>query len=207
MRKNYGKTVGIVLFTLGLLGLIGIFTYNYIGEKRNEELINSFELDKIKYDTSYDTSIDTEIISESASDDENVFKQNVIAIVNIPKVGIRYPVMPGTDPETLRKSLGYFEGTGLPGEVGNFCVAGHRNSSYARYFNRLDEVEVGDEIIVETRNDEFTYIVTNTMKIHESQTEVLDTSDKKMITLITCTNGLKPKYRIVVQGELKSTEL
>lgn len=203
MRKNYGKTVGIVLFALGFLGLISIFTYKYIGEKKNEELINSFQLDK----TIDDTSIDTEVISESTSDEENLFKQEVIAIVNIPKVGIRYPVVPGTDPETLRKSLGYFEGTGLPGEVGNFCVAGHRNSSYARYFNRLDEVKEGDEIIVETRNDEFTYIVTNTMKIHESQTEILDTSDKKMITLITCTNGFKPKYRIVVQGELKSTEL
>lgn len=203
MRKNYGKTVGIVLFALGFLGLISIFTYKYIGEKKNEELINSFQLDK----TIDDTSIDTEVISESTSDEENLFKQDVIAIVNIPKVGIRYPVVPGTDPETLRKSLGYFEGTGLPGEVGNFCVAGHRNSSYARYFNRLDEVKEGDEIIVETRNDEFTYIVTNTMKIHESQTEILDTSDKKMITLITCTNGFKPKYRIVVQGELKSTEL
>lgn len=203
MRKNYGKTVGIVLFALGFLGLISIFTYKYIGEKKNEELINSFQLDK----TIDDTSIDTEVISESTSDEENLLKQDVIAIVNIPKVGIRYPVVPGTDPETLRKSLGYFEGTGLPGEVGNFCVAGHRNSSYARYFNRLDEVKEGDEIIVETRNDEFTYIVTNTMKIHESQTEILDTSDKKMITLITCTNGFKPKYRIVVQGELKSTEL
>ena len=203
MRKNYGKTVGIVLFALGFLGLISIFTYKYIGEKKNEELINSFQLDK----TIDDTSIDTEVISESTSDEENLFKQDVFAIVNIPKVGIRYPVVPGTDPETLRKSLGYFEETGLPGEVGKFCVAGHRNSSYERYYNSLDEVKEGDEIIVETRNDEFTYIVTNTMKIHESQTEILDTSDKKMITLITCTNGFKPKYRIVVQGELKSTEL
>lgn len=203
MQKKISKTISIILFVIGLFGLIGIFTYKYIGEKRNENLINSFELDKIIDNEGSKT----EISNDSSSDEESLFKQSVMAIINIPKVDIRYPVVPGTDAETLRKSLGYFEGTGLPGEIGNFCVAGHRNSSYARYFNRLDEVNVGDEIIVETRNDEFTYIVTNTMKIHENQTSVLDTSNKKMITLITCTNGFKPKYRIVVQGELKSAEL
>lgn len=206
MKRRYGMILGISLFICGFVGLAGSFIYSYIGEKRNKEIMNNFEMDKLMNEPSVDTgtNIVLETEEESNSKEETLFEKDVIAIVSIPKVNIKYPVKKGTDPETLKKSLGYFEGTGLPGQVGNFCVAGHRNSSYARYFNRLDEVNKGDEVVVETRDEKFVYIVTKTMKIHENQTDILNTSSKKMITLITCTNGLKPKYRIVVQGELKS---
>lgn len=200
MKDKVYKILGYSLLTIGLLGICSSFYIGYIGEKHNKEMINSFQWDNV-----LDVESTVEISNEDSGENENKtqFANNVIAIVNIPKVDIRYPVVEGTTAEILKKSLGHFEGTALAGEVGNFCVAGHRNSSYAKYFNRLDEVNVGDEIIVETRTNKYTYIVNKIFKIHETETEVLDQTDEKKITLITCTNGYKPKYRIVVQGILK----
>lgn len=198
MKDKVYKILGYSLLVIGLVGIGSSFYIGYIGEKHNKELINNFEWDNA---LEVDSTID--ISEEDSTDKKNQFASNVIAIINIPKVDIRYPVVEGTTADILKKSLGHFEGTALAGEVGNFCVAGHRNSSYAKYFNRLDEVNVGDEIIVETRTNKYTYIVNKTFKIHESETDVLDQTDEKKITLITCTNGYKPKYRIVVQGILK----
>lgn len=201
MKNNLRKIIGYVFLSIGIIGIVGSLYVSYIGEKNNKEMMSNFEWNNVLNNE------DVVDIAESDKDDadKNLFQSNVIAIVNVPDVDIRYPVVEGTTADILKKSLGHFEGTALPGEVGNFCVAGHRNSSYARYFNRLDEVNIGDEIIVETRTNKYTYIVTKTFKIHENQTEVLDQTDDKKITLITCTNGYKPKYRIVVQGLLKES--
>ena len=198
MKDKVYKILGYSLLVIGLVGIGSSFYIGYIGEKHNKELINNFE-----WDNALDVDSTIDISEEDSTDKKNQFASNVIAIINIPKVDIRYPVVEGTTADILKKSLGHFEGTALAGEVGNFCVAGHRNSSYAKYFNRLDEVNVGDEIIVETRTNKYTYIVNKTFKIHESETDVLDQTDEKKITLITCTNGYKPKYRSVVQGILK----
>lgn len=200
MKDKICNILGYSLLVIGLVGICSSIYIGYIGEKHNKEMMNNFEWDNV-----LETESIVEISNEDSDESENKsqFANNVIAIINVPKVDIRYPVVEGTTDEILKKSLGHFEGTALAGEVGNFCVAGHRNSSYARYFNRLDEVNIGDEIIVETRTNKYTYIVNKTFKIHESETEVLDQTDEKKITLITCTNGYKPKYRIVVQGILK----
>lgn len=199
MSDKVRKIIGSLLLVAGVLGLCSSFAISYIGEKRNKEIIDDFQWDTVLDEPAVDFEEDNK------KKEENLFKKNVVAIVNIPKVDIRYPVVKGTDAGTLKKSLGYFEETAMPGQKGNFAVAGHRNSSYAKYFNRLDEVQVGDEIIVETKEKTYTYVVDKTFKIHETETNVLDQTEDRRITLITCTNGYKPKYRIVVQGVLKES--
>lgn len=200
MSEKVRKILGTLLLVAGIIGIVSSFVVSYIGEKKNQEAINSFQWDAILDVDEPEIVFDK--IEEDTSKSE-LLNKNVIAIINIPKVDIRYPVVKGTDAKTLKKSLGYFEETAMPGQVGNFAVAGHRNSSYAKFFNRLDEVSVGDEIIVETKDNTYTYVVDKTFKIHETETNVLDQTDESRITLITCTNGYKPKYRIVVQGKLK----
>lgn len=197
MKINYRKLLGVLLLSIGIIGLSANFLIGYIGEKKNKDMMESFEWEQAGDDSTID-------LGEVSYDNkQNTFRDNIIAIVSIPKVNIKYPVANNTKVETLKKALGHYENTALPGEKGNFAVAGHRNSSHAKYFNRLDEVKKGDEIIVETRNEKYTYIVTNTFKVHETQTDILKQSKNEMITLVTCTNGYKPEYRIVVQGILK----
>lgn len=200
-KEKTKKICGYIMLFLGIVGLTSTFVISYIGEKQNKEMMQHFELDNLLGDSFFEDS--NENNADSSKSELNIFSGNTIAILSVPSVNIKYPVVKGTSSKILKTSLGYFENTALPGQKGNFAVAGHRNSSYAKYFNRLDEVKPGDEIIVETKDNKYTYIVDKTLKIHESETDVLKQSEDARITLITCTNGFKPKYRIVVQGYLQ----
>jgi sortase A len=78
----------------------------------------------------------------------------------IPRFGedYRFAVIEGVGPAELDVGPGHYPGTALPGEPGNFAVAGHRIGKGAP-FNRLDELAACDPIIVETRADFFVYRV------------------------------------------------
>src|SRR5262249_44455008 len=52
---------------------------------------------------------------------------------------------------------GHYPDTVLPGQVGNFSVAGHRIASI---FWDLDQMRDGDKIVVETKTAYFVYTVT-----------------------------------------------
>ena len=61
---------------------------------------------------------------------------------------------------------------------------------------------MGDKIVIKTINNQFTYIITETMEVQPSDTYVLDQDmSKKEITIVTCTNS--GKQRFIVKGELQ----
>jgi sortase (surface protein transpeptidase) len=78
----------------------------------------------------------------------------------IPSFGADYQftIQQGTDAAALEIGPGHYKGTALPGEPGNFAVAGHRVSKGAP-FNDLDLLSSCDAIVVETQTDFFVYRV------------------------------------------------
>lgn len=129
---------------------------------------------------------------------------NVIGIMEIPKIDLKVAVAEGTDKKTLKKAVGHFEGSAMPGEAGNFAVAGHRSYTYNEFFNRLNEVEVGDEIKVKTTKGEFVYEVTDIFVVEPHEVWVLDPTPEPTITLVTCTPIRVGTHRLIVKGKLKS---
>ena len=85
-----------------------------------------------------------------------------LAMIRIPRFGEdwRYVIVEGVEREDLRKGPGHYPGTALPGEVGNFVVSGHR-TTYSAPFNRLGELRRGDEILIDTREEQYVYTVTD----------------------------------------------
>lgn len=83
-----------------------------------------------------------------------------IAVLRIPRFGDDWHivVVEGTGYEDLKKGPGHYPGTALPGQVGNFAVAGHR-TTYEHPFNAIDTIRPGDAIVLETRTMWFTYRV------------------------------------------------
>nr|WP_216593676.1 sortase [Arsenicicoccus sp. oral taxon 190] len=55
------------------------------------------------------------------------------AVVRIPALGRGYavPVVEGTTRDVLRRGIGHYRGTAMPGQVGNFALAGHRMTTAA----------------------------------------------------------------------------
>ena len=64
----------------------------------------------------------------------------------------------GRRPQVPAEGPGHFPGTPLPGQAGNAAVAGHR-TTYKAPFNRIDELQPGDDIFITTLQGTFTYQV------------------------------------------------
>jgi sortase A len=78
----------------------------------------------------------------------------------VPAFGADYvfTIIEGTDPDDLYIGPGHYTDTQLPGQQGNFAVAGHRVSKGAP-FNDLGLLASCDAIVVETQDDWFVYRV------------------------------------------------
>ena len=65
----------------------------------------------------------------------------MIANLNIPSLGIKYPVLSSTSTALLKISLNKYWGTN-PNEVGNMCIVGH-NYEDSRFFGKLNKIKKG----------------------------------------------------------------
>jgi len=121
------------------------------------------------------------------------------------------PISEGTDRATVLDVLGigHYQGTAMPGAVGNFAIAGHR-TTYAKPFNRIAELQVGDALVVWTPQTWYVYKVTSTQIVYPNQTEVLApvpgqpgaVPTQRMITLTTCHPMFSARQRYIVHGVL-----
>jgi sortase A len=134
-----------------------------------------------------------------------------MALLRIPRLGktFRYVVIEGVDLGDLRKGPGHYPGTAMPGDKGNFVVSGHR-TTYSAPFNRVDELQDGDRILVDTRKGQFVYKVTDRKVVTPDQVDVTApvpfhprrASTRRLITLTTCHPKFSAAKRLIIFGEL-----
>lgn len=144
---------------------------------------------------------------------ERIELGGALAMLRIPRLGYEYAVVEGVDAEHLKRGPGHYPGSALPGEIGNFVISGHR-TTYAAPFNRIDELERDDEIIVEAREARYTYRVTSQDIVDPDEVEVVAPVPGKpdirpirpYITLTTCHPEYSAAQRLIVHGVLKRTE-
>jgi len=92
----------------------------------------------------------------------------------------RFAIIEGTNEDDLLRGPGRYLDSQMPGEMGNFAVAGHRVGKGAP-FNDLGKLETCDDIVVETQKERITYRV---LPIDGEQAD--------------CFNGIPPEYSHVV---------
>jgi sortase (surface protein transpeptidase) len=80
------------------------------------------------------------------------------AVLHIPRLGAGWSrvVVEGAAEVQLAQGPGHYIGTALPGEQGNFAMAGHRVGRGSPFLD-LDLMLPGDPIVVETAGDWFVY--------------------------------------------------
>ncbi len=74
--------------------------------------------------------------------------------MEIPRIGVDHILVEGVSVEALKRGPGHYPDTPLPGRSGNVGIAGHR-TTYGAPFYRLDELEVGDPVVVTTAEGRF----------------------------------------------------
>ena len=132
-----------------------------------------------------------------------------VALIQIPKVDIDWAVVEGIGRDDLKKGPGHYPTTPWPGQRGNASIAGHR-TTYGAPFNRLDELEVGDEITVTDVSGVFTYQVTRQFVVSPSDVTVLappDDPNAALLTLTTCHPKYSANERLIIQATLVGTPL
>ena len=89
----------------------------------------------------------------------------------------------------------------MPGEFGNFAIAGHSSTIYNNVFNNLKNIKIGEDIVITTVNGKFTYKVNEIFESNPSNMSVLDQdNEKKEMTIVTCTKD--GKERLIVKAIL-----
>lgn len=133
-----------------------------------------------------------------------------LAKMTIPKIGLEEDIHLGSTYELLIYTLGLVAGSDFPSSENNTStiIAGHRGYlGVSNYFLYINNLELGDEIIVETSSEVLTYEVSNSIVVEPTEVDKVRRDEKEsIITLVTCTPMFTWSDRLLVEGILKSTE-
>lgn len=122
----------------------------------------------------------------------------------------RTPIVQGVTPIELGRGLGHYEGTAMPGQAGNFAVAGHR-ATHGEPFTAFDQLRNGDNVFVHSAAGWFTYVLRKDQLVLPRETWVIDPlptpaaglGSDHLITLTTCNPQYGSTQRWAYWGILK----
>lgn len=137
------------------------------------------------------------------------------ALIRIPRFGSdwEFAIVQGTGLPQLALGPGHVPGTALPGQVGNFAVAGHRVTA-GNPFWALPSLRSGDLVYVETVAATYEYrVIGRPDLVGADDSAVLApvpgrpgvAPHRRLITLITCDPPWTGTNRIIVTGILTAT--
>lgn len=134
-------------------------------------------------------------------------KDNIIGIIEIPKINVNLPIYLGATKENLNKGATHLSQTSIPlgGENSNAVIAAHRSLVRNPFFKNIDKLDIGDEVKIKTLWKSLTYIVTERKVISPyDSSEILIQENKDLVTLITCHPYGETSERYVVYCERKT---
>ena len=105
-----------------------------------------------------------------------------IGSLTIPALNRKLPIIQGTGVEELKKGVGHFIQSVLPGEKDNCVLSGHRDT----VFRQIGNLKIGDQLIVKTSAGSFTYQVNGTRIVHQDDKTVIVSTNIAVLTLTTC---------------------
>lgn len=218
-RRSVGTAIagafGELLITAGVL--LGLFVVWQIwwtdvqGEQQADQAIQQFEQtlpeapDQVAGEPEHRTGPAPE---EPAPGAEEVF-----ATMYVPAWGddFQMPIAEGVSLADVLNNgrVGHYPETALPGQVGNFSVAGHRQT-HGKPFYAINELEQGDEIIVRTAQAWYVYSVSDHLIVTPDQVGVIAPvpgdpgaePSEAMMTLTSCHPLWSIAERYVVHAEL-----
>ena len=215
--SRFFQKVGQSLIAIGGLTLLFVayqlWGTGFLTDRYQEDLKEDFEeLIEATEETEKNTITNEEEAEQGVSFSEFLWRSEgeAIAQLIIPRMGLTQTVVSGVSSESLRRGPGHFQNTPMPGMPGNTSIAGHR-TTWGAPFSRIDELEPGDEINVQTIQGSFTYKVIEqnggrgNFIVSPQRLAVLDQDFEEYpnrLTLVSCHPRLTARNRIIVVAEL-----
>jgi sortase A len=161
-----------------LLGYCGFA----LGDAWNFQRRESGELDRLLRDRRMASEGPPQAEPSTAPKGAPAAAGGLIGRIEIPRLLLSAVVVEGVDKTTLRRAVGHIPGTALPGEPGNVCLTGHRDT----FFRPLKDLKIKDEIQFSTLEGNFNYEVESLRVVEPDNVGVLAPSGKNVLTLVTC---------------------
>jgi sortase A len=204
------KIIYFIPFVIIIIGLLIVFYPNIkeyyndykTGQIENNIKTGNFEPVELTVDND-DQNADNIIGNGKIEPAGTKIKVGTVGIITINKIKISYPILEGNVFSVMSVAVMHMNETTLPGKDGNCVLAAHRSFTYGRFFNRLDEVFIGDRVNIETKNGMYRYTIFEKKRVLPNDTSVLDSKKgKKYLTLITCDPMKNPTHRLILVGKL-----
>ncbi len=122
--------------------------------------------------------------------------------VVIPSIEVDALIVEGDSWEQLKLGVGHHLNSANPGERGNLVLSAH-NDIYGEIFRHLDDLELGDDVVVYADEQPYRYVVTAKQIVEPTEVSVLAPTTKPVVTLISCYPYMVDTHRIVVIAELQ----
>lgn len=150
-------------------------------------------------------------IGIAPKEDPKPIPGEVYAKLTIPRMGKSWFVVEGTKKNDIAYAPGHYEGTAAPCNRGNFSVAGHRS---AAIFGDVDDLKIGDLIIVQTHSKICTYLVTASFITAADDWAVVapvpnspgEKPKGDYLTLTTCEPWNSTDHRLIIHAKLSKEE-
>jgi len=186
--------IGIVLILLGLFLLAGVYSYIWYTDRKagraQDELFREWEE------------------GPAAPETGDVAVGEGVTRLVVPRMGLDVIVVELwglDDAQNLKRGPGHIPGTAYPGQPGNMVISGHR-TTYGAPFKHIEEIQPGDEIILITADNRYTYEVYEQRIVAPTDLTVLEQGEEAKVTLTACHPWYSAAQRIVVIGRLVSAE-
>ena len=229
MKKKLNIIVIAVLFLAGLSVLLYPFVANQWNSYRQSRLMSSYEEGVAEKDANGEIDYEAEwararayndalmpmilpdsfAVAEASDRDEeymsclNINGDEIMGIVEIPKIDVELPIYHTTDEEVLEIGAGHLEGSSLPvgGESTHAVISAHRGLPSATLFTDLDQLVEGDHFLLHILDDTLCYEVDQINVVEPDETELLSVVEgEDLVTLLTCTPYGVNTQRLLVRG-------
>jgi sortase A len=120
----------------------------------------------------------------------------------IPRLEVDALIVQGDTWEQLKLGVGHHLNSANPGERGNMVLSAH-NDIYGEIFRDLDDLELGDEVVVYAGEQPYRYTIRAKQIVEPTEVGVLASTTKPVATLISCYPYMVDTHRIVVVAELQ----
>lgn len=105
-----------------------------------------------------------------------------IGSLTIPALDQTIPIFHGTDEDELKRGIGHFAQSVLPGESDNSVLSGHRDT----VFRKLGQLKLQDQLIVKTSAGVFTYEIKEIKIVDQYDKSIITPTDESVLTVTTC---------------------
>lgn len=221
------RVIGLVLSLGGLLGTLYIFFpvlswQLYLQPAfASNDITSPIPQTKLVNASTWESLLEqTMHLGQNLNDARNWFPTNSIKsnitpslseyTISIPKINITNAVVSTTDVD-LGKHLVNYQGTSLPPDKGNTVIFGHSTlpqlynpKDYHTIFAYAHTLKVGDNILVNEDNVQYTYVINNITIVSPDDTSVLAQSyDDSYLTIVTCTPPGTTWKRLIIKSKLE----